>query len=239
MSALRANILVQPQEIYTSSSTQGSDLGALATTGDGRYFRYALAGATALAPGKLQQASAEDTTNLQNLAVAAAATAALQVITTTSVTLTVNQVAGGLLVVTSSTGAGYTYKVKGNTVASSATTTITLEDSLVNNLATTSKIDLIPNPFSSVIVNPTTATSAPVGVAVYAVTAAQYGWLQTHGPCGVLTQSVGGVGVGAPVAPSTVTAGAVTVAGGTTSVLGYALTGIATTEYGSVFLEID
>lgn len=235
MSSLRANILIQPQELYTSSSTQGSDLGAYATTGDGRYFRYALAGSSALVAGKLQQASAEDTTNLQNLAVYAAATAAVSVANSAAITLSANQVAGGLLVVTTNTGAGFSYKVKSHAAATAGTVSFNLEDALVQNVSTSSKIDLIPNIYSKVIVNPITATSAPVGVAVYNVTASQYGWIQVEGPCPVLAD--GALTVGSAVVPSTLTAGAVTVASsGTVGVVGYAVTGVATNEYGFVNL---
>lgn len=237
--------LVSPQDLFTSvapnsNPSGGTDIGNFATTADGRGFRYTLAGAAALVPGKLYQASAEDTSNLQNLAVVAAGTAAIQVVTSSSVTVGANALAGGLMVVTTSVGAGYTYKIKSNPVASAGALTINLEDPLLTNLTTASRIDLIPNPYAGVIVNPAAASSAPVGVAIYPVNAGSYGWIQTHGPVAVLAD--GALVVGQPVAASAGTAGAVeafTGTSGTTFVVGVAVTGVATTEYGVVSLTID
>ena len=238
MSTLKANIQIEGQDVFSTSSTATTDIGAFATTGDGRGFRYALAGATTLVPGKLQQASAEDTTNLQNLTTAVASVGATSMTTTSTVTLAANALAGGFLtVVSASTGAGYTYKVKGNTAATAAAVTIYLEDPVLVATTGTVKIDLIPNPYAAVIVNPATASSAPVGVAVYAVTNAQYGWVQTHGPVSVLAD--GAVTVGTALAASNAVAGAVEPLAGVQAAVGVALTGIATTDYGFVFLQVD
>lgn len=244
MSSIKGN-LIAPQDIFTSVAPNtdgngGTNVGALATTGDGRMFRYTLAGATALVPGKLYQAAAEDTSNQENLALTAAAIGAISVTTSTTVTLAANALAGGLMVVTTGTGAGYTYKVKGNTAATAAVVTITLEDPLIVAVDTTSRIDLKKNPYNGVVVNPTTPTSAPVGAAVYAVNAGSYGWVQTHAPCAILADLA--VTVGQPVAASLNTAGAVnnfTNTSGTTFVVGVAMTGIAAAEYGLVNLTID
>lgn len=243
-STLRGNF-IEPQDIFTSLAPNadgngGTNIGAMATTGDGRMFRYCKVGAVALVPGKLYQASAEDTTNLENLAVTAAAIGATSVTTSTTVTLTANQTAGGFMVISTGTGAGYTYKLKGNTAATAAVTTLNLEDPIIVALDATSKVDITMNPYNSVVVNPTTATSAPIGVPVFAVNVGSYGWLQTHGPCAVLAD--GTVAVGNPVVASTSTAGAIknfATNAGTTFTVGVAETGIATTEYGTVFLTID
>lgn len=238
MSSLKANIQIEPQDVFMSSTTQGTDLGAFATTGDGRGFRYVLNGAVAMVPGKLYQASAEDTTNFQNLTVAAVAVGATSMTTSTTVTLTANQLAGGFLTVTSaSTGAGQTLKIKGNTAATAAVTTITLEDPVLIATTGTVKIDMVQSPYAGLILNPTTATSAAAGVAVSAIPAANYGWLQTQGPAAVLAQ--GTVVVGTQVASSSTTAGAIVATSGVLSNVGIALTGIATTEYGFIDLELD
>lgn len=235
MSALKANISIEPQDVFSSSATQGTDLGAYATTGDGRGFRYCLAGATALVPGKLQQASAEDTTNFQALAVAVSSAGATSITTTATVTLTVNQLAGGFLTVESATtGAGLTYKIKGNTAATAAVATIYLEDPIITATTGTVLIDMIPNPYANLVVNPSTATSAPVGVAVYPITAAQYGWVQVHGPVAVLVNGTGVVGT-SQVASNAV-AGAVEPLTGVQAVVGTLITGVADTDYGFINL---
>lgn len=238
MSALKANLMVTPQEIFSTSSTQGTDLGALATSGDGRYFRYCLAGATALVAGKLQQAAIEDTTNQQALTVTNPALGATSVVTTTTVTLAANLLAGGFMTINSATtGAGFNYKIKGNTAATTAVTTFTLEDPIALACTGTTIIDVKLNPYQSVIVNPTAATSVPVGVAVYNVTAAQYGWVQVGGPACVLAD--GTVVVGTALVASNATAGAVEALTGVQAIVATAITGIASTDYGLVKLMID
>lgn len=230
---------VEGQDLFSTSQTAQADIGAYVTTGDGRGFRYCLASGTALVPGKLYQSVAEDTTNYQALGISvAAAVGATSVTTGSSVTLVANQLAGGLMVVTKSTGAGYTYKIKGNTAATAATATFYLEDPILVALATTSVVDCHPNPYSGVVVDPTTATSAPVGVAIYPVSATWYGWLQTHGPVGVLAQGALLVGMGVEAANIT-NAGAVAPSTGTHAIVGFAVTGVASTEYGTVYLTID
>lgn len=234
---ISSQVLVSPEDVFATYATNYSTLGAKATTGDGRAFRYCLAGGTTLVPGTLQQSSAEDTTNYQNLAAAATSIGATQVVISTSTTVAANVFAGGLMVVTTSTGAGYVYQVGGNTATTAATgLTITLNDPIMVATDTNSRFDLIPNPYSAVVINPTTATSAPAGVAVYPVTNGQYGWLQVQGVAPLLAD--GSVVVGTQVVASNGTAGAVEALTGVQAVVGTAMTGIATTQYGLVNLEL-
>lgn len=237
MSNLSAPLLVAGQNLFSTSATQNAGIGTYAETTDGRGFRYTLAGAVTLVPGKLQQGPAEDTTNFQNLAVTASAIGSLTVTTSTTVTLTANQVAGGTLIVTTSTGAGYVYRIASHPAATAAAVTFTLEDPIIVATTTSSRIDVQPSPYAGVVVNPSTATSAPVGVAVFAVVNAQYGWIQTHGPAPILAD--GTVVVGTAVVASNATAGAVEALTGVQAPVGTAVTGAATTEYGLVFLTID
>lgn len=245
MSTLKAAaISVAPQDIFTSSSTQGTDLGALASTGDSRYYRYCLAGGTTLVPGKLQAAPAQDTTNYNpsgGLAVAATAVGSTQVTLTGSLTITANALAGGYMSVNAGTGGtlGMLYKVKSNTAVSSATNcVVTLEDPILTSAFTTStKVVFAVNPYNGVILNPATASSSPLGVAVYPVVNAQYGWIQTYGPCSLLNDN--GTAIGLGLAPSGATAGAAKTMAATLSQIGYAMNVQVTTEYDLVYLTID
>jgi hypothetical protein len=244
MSVLKANLLVTPQELYTSSSTQGTDIGALATTGDSRYFRYALAGGTTLVPGTLQASSAQDQTNLTpagGLSIAAAAVGATTVTTTSTVTLTANQAAGGTLHVVLANGAsyvGYTYKIKSHPAATAAVVTFTLEDPIQIALTTSSKVVVLPNPYNGVIINPATVSGMPVGVPLYAVVNAQYGWIQTHGVVSCLIGAAD-ITVGKSLMPSAATAGALIVGTGVFAPVGYTIVGTKTTESDPIFLTID
>ncbi len=236
---ISGQILVSPQDVFSSVATQGTSLGARATLGDGRVFRYCLAGGTSLVPGKLQQSSAEDTSNYQNLAAAALAVGDITVTFSTSTTVTANALAGGYMAVTTSTGAGYTYQISGNTATSGAAgLVVTLADPiLVATVAATTKFDLIPNPFSGVVVNPTAASSGVAGAAVFAITNAQYGWIQTQGAVSLLVDDQTVV-VGTALSASNQAAGAVEPFTGVQAMIGIALTGAATTQYGLVNLNL-
>lgn len=241
MSQLSGGTQIAGQQLFSASSVPQHVLGELVHTADGRMFRYCKVGASAdLVPGRVYSASAEDTSNLQDLTCAVSSAGATTITTTSTVTLTENQCAGGLLVITEgSTGAGQTLRIKSHPAATAAVVTFTLEDPVVTATTGTVKIDVTPNVYSGVIISPITAkTSSDVGVAVYPVPAGQYGWLQTHGPCGVRAQ--GTVTVGTQLVSTLVTtAGTVVPLTGVQMWLGHAITGIASTECGMVNLQID
>lgn len=229
------------QAIHSESSTQLHNLGELVHSNDGRMFRYAKVGGTALAAGKLYQSRAEDTSNFQDLTCAVNSVGDTSITTTSTVTLTVNQLAGGFLTVASATtGAGFTYRIKSHAAATGAVVTFNLEDPIVVATTGTVKVDAHPNPYDAVIIAPTTASSGNAGFAVYNVTAAYFGWLCTHGPTAALAQ--GTIVVGDNVCPAESTnAGAVGPKADATlsQVVGTALTGIASTDYGVIFAQID
>lgn len=243
MSSLTSDINVGPFNIFNSSDIQEAPLGARAVTGDGREFRYVKAGAVALVPGKLQQASAQ-IANHQNLAPTANVTAStVNPVYTFTVTLgataaTANQYAEGWALITTSTGEGYQYQISSNPAAdSSGTLAITLADPLLANLvAATTKVDLIANPYKGVIVNPATASSSPIGVAVYAIPADNFGWIQTKGVASVLAD--GAVTVGTALVASNATAGAVEALTGVQAPIGIAVTDITTAQYGAVNIDL-
>lgn len=238
MSTLQNDTVIIGQDVFTSSASATHKVGQLATDGNGRYFRYVLNGATAVVPGKLYQASAEDTTNLQNLTITNVAVGATSITTTSTTTIAANATAGGFITVTDgTTGKGLTYRLKGNTVASSAAVTFYLEDPIITATTGTAKVDVIKSPYSGIVVNPATATSAPIGVGVYPIAANEYGWVQVKGAASVLAD--GAITVGTNLVASNAVAGAVEPATGVQAVVGTAITGIATTEYGFVQLNLS
>lgn len=248
MSSLSSDILVTPQDLYSQISnvsttapydTGTPQLGVRAVTGDGREFRRVQAGGTALVPGKLQQASAQ-IANHQNLTPTAATAIGDTSITVTlgGTAATANQYLGGWALMTTSTGAGYQYQIKSNPAqaTTTGTLTLTLADPILVATATSTRVDLIANPYSGVIVNPATASSNPVGVAIFAVTASYYGWIQTKGVTNVLAD--GAVTVGTALVASNAVAGAVEPLTGVQAIVGTAVTDIDTTQYGAVDLLI-
>lgn len=217
------------------------DLGERLVTSDGRAFRYARAGATALVIGNLLQAEAEDTGE-QNLAVDATAIGSFTLATSTTVTVVANEYAGGFIVTTVTPGLGTTYKIKSHPAATAAALTLTLEDPLQTATTTDTRIDLVPSLFANVIVKPATETGAIVGVACNNITAAQYGWIQVQGPASCLNDA-GTIVVGNIVVASDGTAGAVENGANASTeaqpVVGVAMTGIAANENGLVNLCIS
>lgn len=234
-SQVTSDILITSADLTANTEIAYHNPGERAVTPDGRSFRYCQAGATALVPGKLQQAPAE-ITNHQDLTPTATAAGAFQVTVTLGATAaTANQYSGGWVVVTLTPGQGYQYRISGHPAAdASASLTLTLTDPIQVALTTSSRVDLVLNPYKGVIVNPASASSTPVGVAVYPVTAAYYGWIQVGGTATVLAD--GAVTVGTSLVASNATAGAVEALTGVQAVVGVAETGIATTEYGAVRL---
>lgn len=230
-------VQIAAQPLFSESDVQLHNLGDLIHSSDGRSYRYVKAGGTALVPGKLQ-ASAAETTGWQNLAVAAAAIGDTSITTTSTVTLTANQLSGGYVMVSVTPGQGYQYKIKSHPAVSSAVVTLQLEDPISVALTTSSRVDLVMNPYASVIVAPATFSGVPVGVAVYPITASYYGWVQVRGICNVLND--GGSTVGNSVSASASVAGAVTASTwtGILPVVGVAMTGISSTEYGAVNLQL-
>jgi len=235
---LGPSLQVVAQALLSESSTQMHNLGELCFSNDGRAFRYVKAGATALVAGKLQQTAAQVTGD-QNLTAVAAAVGDFTIASTSTVTVTANQYANGYALITVTPGVGYMYQIKSHIAYTAAAPTFTLVDSIQVALTTTSRIDLIANLYSSVIVNPATATSTPVGVAVFPVTAAYFGWVQVSGVANVLAD--GAITTGTNLIASNAVAGAVEPGADAADLqanVGIAISGIADTEYGAVKLNL-
>lgn len=228
------------QPLFKSQSTQDCPLGTIAYTGDGRVFRYVKNGATATVAGSVYQTAAE-LTDHDHLTPAAAAIGAKQVtVTLGNTAVTANQYAGGLLVVDSAPGEGYSYIIGSHPAAdASATCVFTLLDEVVVAITTASEVTLTPSPYSAVVVAPaTTLTGAVVGVATYIIAANEYGWLQVKGPCGVLC--AGTIAVGAVAISPSGTAGAVVTdpANASVVIIGSAMVATASGEVNQILLNL-
>ena len=228
------------QDVFTSSSTQQADIGAYAETADGRGWRYALVGATSTIAGQVYQGKALDATNDQpsgGHAVAAAAIGATAVVTTATLTVTADEFAGGYLAVVVTPGQGYTYKIKGHLAATAAVVTMNLEDPIVIALTTASRVIWVQNTYKGIVIEPGTPTAAIAGVPNTIITNAQYGWVQTWGPCSVLFTGTGVAGK-AVGSLSGGTSGSSAPAIAATNILGYHMATGITTEYSMIHLTI-
>jgi len=232
---------IHPNGLREDSTTQEYNLGAKATTTDGRVFRYCKVGGTALVAGKLYSAPAS-IANHTNLAVVSGAAGSNDIVVTLGGTAaTKDQYAGGTIIINDMTGQGFTYSIKSNTAQTSTTGNVTVttddEEPVVTALDTTSEASLVPNQYNGIVVHATTEIAAPVGVANTQVTEAYYGWIQTRGPVSALCGATTGIGLA--VAASDNTEGAVEVGDGILCPIGYQIAAGVTGEYNPVFLTID
>lgn len=205
-------------------------------TSDGRELALVTNGAVALVAGVLVQSSVESTA-FEKLAMTVptaypATAGAFQILVTNGGTkLNQNIYAGGYAIIASGTGIGQMLKISSHqAAAASATFVVTLEDAVITTLDATSKVSLLANPYSGVIISPTsTATGGPAGVTLYPLAAStaatydgtsgaltvagvnQYGLITVHGPAACLIDSTV-TNVGYPLGVSKTTAGCLGVA---------------------------
>ena len=227
---------------HSEETVPSHQLGSIGFTGDGRRFRYAKAGATLVA-GNLLQSPAEVTANESQTPAAAALGATSITISAIGATVTANQYGDGYIVVTNTPGNGTMYKIKSHPAATTAASCVfQLYEPIYDvALTTTSRVDLVRNPYDGVIQNPATATGSIVGVANKAITSASYGWIQTGGSASVLAG--GTLGVGLVVVANAGTAASVIV-GANTATETFPIVGVAQTsgtngENATIFLNIN
>lgn len=245
MSTIKSpDLSISKQDVFALSTTQNTDLGAKATTGDGRYFRYVYNNGPTLVPGNVIASQAQSVANYEKQAVGTSPVGVpgtpSTITLTAAITIVANALTGGYATVASGSGIGYTYKIASNTgVTSAAGCVLTLEDPIVVALnSSSSTVNLTPSPFNSVIQNPTTATGTPLGIAVSPIAGSNYGWIQTGGPVGALSDATLAA-VGTAISPSIATAGAFTASSGTNTVLGISSQTQTSAQVGIVYLQLD
>lgn len=210
---------------------------------DGRKFRFCLAGGTALVVGNVLTSAAIITTDQSMACAATAANSRTITFTHGAATVVINYFAEGYGLITVTPSGGEIYKIASHaalTSGGSDTVNLAPGHAVRTALTTTSDLSLMAHPYAGVIqAAVTTLTGAPVGVAVKAITANYFGWVQTAGPACVLT--IGTLVVGAnAVSPTGTAAGACGPSGASTSVnIGRVQMLEATTEWSGIDLAID
>jgi hypothetical protein len=153
---------------------------------------------------------------------------------------TANQYAGGYLAITNaSTGKGEQYRIKSNTATYDTNhVDFVLYDPLVSGVADDDVINVAPARYDGVVEG--AAAEPAVGVAVVAIAANAFGWLQYQGPACVLVTTGSGVEDG--VAVQAGATGGIVVADGTTGfTIGQATnaTAVGDGEFTTVVLTIQ
>lgn len=236
------------QDLYSSQTVPSHMIGQLFwDSKTGKAFRYVLNGDTALVVGNLIQASVR-TAQHENLAVGTAAAVGDKFIQVTNGTTTIvpaDFIGGTISVYTAGTVAicdEYTIVGISGTLTTGGALKVYTDRPVRYVYTTSATVNLKKSPWSGVIQAPiTTATEIPVGVAIYPLPAATYGFVQTHGVTAMLssnqTAAVGSM-LGTPCLDA---AGAATVYAAATAKAPYAVArmGNATGHGISVFLRID
>ena len=181
------------QAMFESSSTAKHPLGTRGADSYGRIYRYVKAGAVDLIAGNVIQSPAVVAGHLTlaiNTTSGGTSIGSLNFSVTCASTVAANFYADGYAVIATGAGQGVgPYVISSHAAVSTGATglfNLYAEDAFVVAITTTSKISLIQNKYSGVIQLPaSTATGVIVGVATYVITAAQFGWIQTWGPCSV------------------------------------------------------
>lgn len=220
-------VVLNDRLVKAISSTKQHPLGTRGHTVDGRVFRYAQNGGTALAAhyvcGTAAEGPASTATDqfFYSAYVAGATYVKLSLSTVALPVLSANYFQDGYLLV-NSTDLAYNQmvRVSGNEALVSSTalgqqTGIWLDvDGLDKTVDTATCIaKLVANPYAKVVVNPIAATTGGyvIGVTPVAVTASYYFWLQTWGPALVLNSEGNAITIdllaGRPIGPSTAVAG--------------------------------
>jgi hypothetical protein len=221
-------------------------VGQVAWDVNGKMFRYALNGASALVKGQMCQSPASLGSTYQNMVVAVAGKVGdtnLQITNGTS-TITSQQFEGGSISIYSAgtdlIGDEYTITGVTGTLTTGGALKVFLDRPLRYAVTTSATVNMMPSPFSGVIVCPTTLTGIPVGMAVYEIPANQYGWIQTHGVA-PYTADGSAVVPGAMLGAAQSVAGSLTLAtaGAGYAVVGKALSTGASGKGAVAFLNID
>lgn len=237
--SLASSIQISDQDINTISSVKNAELlGQVATTSDGRTYRYAKAGAAELAPGKLV-VNADVDSNVVNEGVnVAAAVGSTTVQLDAGGTIAADAYAGGYLTINDAAGEGRSYFVVGNSAGSTGVdVTVYLKEALTVALTTSSEATLTVSPYSAVVISATDQADKAVGVPNVTVTAAYYCWVQTGGVCAVLWDEA--VAKGLSLTIGTGVAGAVEAADAAgEQEIGVAIMAGVDTEYQPAWLSI-
>lgn len=211
---------------------------------DGREVKLVLAGASNLASGKMMTAPAP-IANHANLTVTAVQaysangnTPATVTVTLGGTAATANQYAGGYAVINAGTGLGQTLQISSNPAqaTTNGSLVVTLSDGPNTALDTSSKVTLIANPCFKVILSDHTALQQPVGVTLYPITAANYGYIVSKGVVSCLQD--GNTTVGSAISTSNGVDGAIENGVIAQGFVGNAIMTGVDTQYQPVFINL-
>ena len=222
---------------FTAGASQLFPLGSKLLYGNTTY-RYGKLGGTAVTAGKCvtHAASIAHHFDLTPTAGVAAGETAISV-ETAGTDITLNQYAGGYMYINDAAGEGQMLRINSNPAhdhSADASIIITAYDDLATAITTSSRVTLIADPLSALIVQAATTTGATMGVTVVDMTSSQYGWFAVSGPQAVLTS--GTLVVGNHAVPLGAAGAVGPAAGDVIQVIGTVMIVNVTTDYSLINL---
>ncbi len=194
--------------MFESGSTKLGPIGqAHRQDSTGRSWRYSLAGAGNLARGKLACSAVTITSHI-NLSFASAPADGARAVTVTlaSAAATANQYQDGWLNVQDGTSEGRAYPIEGHPAQTSTTgdLVVDLKEAFATlGAVSESNVNLVKNRWAGVLISTNDQDDAVAGVPNVAITLAEYGWLQTYGPCAVWQDETTTIGAAVVIGSST------------------------------------
>lgn len=245
---------------FASDATPKYALGYRIEDSDGNVYRYGHFGAdTARGVVVAQDVSESSLGDSDNVIVASASCTVTTDGTVGSsyfevtagnstIPITVNEFAGGRLVIIDDKGEGYTYNIIGNTANATEGSTIRVQirEKLQSALDATSDFIIMGNRYANLEIASNGTDCIVAGVTCRSMTTTRpYGWVQTKGVVGILTSGTNVIGEN--IALSSATSGAVgcysdaTVAASLTvdQVLGACLIAGDTSGHGVYYINVD
>ena len=249
-------------DIYESSTNPKYAVGFGFTRADGNKYRYCHFGALSNRGTMVAtDVSESGLTKIENVGCTVALTTkkAGEIINPNAIgsrymqlviTATADQFAGAYVAITTGVGAGFTYRIKGNTATSAATPVtgniyLDLYDPIQVAIDSNSDIVIGGSAYAN-LEGATTTDKTPAGATVTNNTATSYGWITTAGITAVLQDANIGT-IGAPVALSTNTTGAIMAVGSTSGTpsnlmlaqIGYLVEAGSSADYSLVYLTLE
>lgn len=180
---------LSPSLFTETGATKLIELGhRMSEDSTGRVWRYALAGGSNLGRGKLAVQSTVDAQRINlSFSVAPAVGAKEVSVTIGTGAATRNFFQDGWLVNQDGTGEGRAYPIEGHDAISASTAGIFKLKEAIDTAGATAEanVDLLRNQYAGAVISVTDQADYALGVPNVAITAAEYGWIQTYGPCAV------------------------------------------------------
>lgn len=248
-----SNALTGPQgggdfDIYRVNTNQQYVLGSKISRGDGAAFRYCSFSAAVTHGGLVaQDISATGAADGAMIVIAPASatntsdgTIGSKFIQITG-TATAGQFSGGILVIMDETGEGFSYSIKGNTATGNPVSgdyRLELHDPLQLAVAADSQTQITGSLYGELVLATAATDTITVGVACKTFADGEFGWIQTEGMVGVLTDVAGGIGDKMTLSDGT--AGACQLSDSETEpAIGFVAQAGAITEYSTIVLQLN